>query len=76
MTHDCASMTVELPPEAVTDVGKAATIPVEKDTTTVIGEHGRVHKCRAAPNVAMQIRPLARDPSARLQDGQMSDDDG
>ena len=36
--RDCVSMTVELPPVTATDVGKAAPIPVEKDTTTDIGE--------------------------------------
>ena len=32
--RDCVSMAVELPPVAATDVDKAATIPVENDTTT------------------------------------------
>ena len=31
--RDCVSMTMELPPVAATVVGKAATIPVEKDTS-------------------------------------------
>ena len=61
VTRDCASITVELPPEAATDVGKAATIPVEKGTTTDIDEQWstvarRASKCRAAPNVAIQQR--------------------